>query len=232
MSDHDPLTTPDPAHAEAYTELRRRVSAFVRAAGPAALEQPAPATPEWRARDVLAHMVGVCDDVTNGRLDGVASDPWTEKQVQARQACTVEDMLEEWERVGPEFEAGLAAIPSIMSGQALFDALTHEHDLRHALGVPGARDVGAVDQCFDWMVASRTRAGTTALRFDCGEVVVVAGNGEPVATVAADRFELLRASTGRRSASEVERYRWDANADPELVLMAPLFRLRDEPLDE
>jgi uncharacterized protein (TIGR03083 family) len=232
MSDHDPMTTPDPAHAAAYAELRRRVSAFVREAGPAALDQPAPATPEWRARDVLAHMVGVCDDVTNGRIEGVASDPWTDAQVQSRQDRTVDEMLDEWDRVGPEFEAGLAAVPSIMSGQALFDAVSHEHDLRHALGRPGARDVDAVGLCFEWMVVARGLAGAAALRFDCGNTVVVAGSGEPVATVAADRFELLRAATGRRSASEVASYRWEPPVDEELALMAPLFQLRDEPLDE
>ena len=36
-----------------------------------------PATPEWRAHDVLAHLVGVTDDVVNGRLDGIATDAWT-----------------------------------------------------------------------------------------------------------------------------------------------------------
>ena len=34
----------------------------------------------------------------------------------------------------------LSLIPSPVNSQLIFDAATHEHDLRHALGEPGARD--------------------------------------------------------------------------------------------
>ena len=34
----------------------------------------------------------------------------------------------------------LSLIPSPVNSQLVFDAATHEHDLRHALGEPGARD--------------------------------------------------------------------------------------------
>ena len=51
-------------HATAYREVRERTSALVRdTAPPEAMEQVAPATPEWRVRDVLAHLVGVTADV-------------------------------------------------------------------------------------------------------------------------------------------------------------------------
>ena len=39
----------------------------------AAARAIAPATPEWRVHDVLAHLVGVPADILAGRLDGVAS---------------------------------------------------------------------------------------------------------------------------------------------------------------
>jgi hypothetical protein len=57
-------------HATAYAELRGRVAGLVDDVDPSALEQPAPATPGWRVRDVLAHMIGVTDDVVHGRLEG------------------------------------------------------------------------------------------------------------------------------------------------------------------
>ena len=65
-------------------ELRVRVIELVRDVDPAVLDRPAAATPGWRVRDVLAHMVGVSDDVVNGRLDGIASDEWTGAQVERR----------------------------------------------------------------------------------------------------------------------------------------------------
>ena len=118
----------------------------VEAADPAALDGVVPATPEWRVHDVLAHLVGVTDDVVNGRLDG-----HRERRVdagagrRARRDVPTAELLAEWDELGPQFEAMLAAAPAEIAGQALFDAATHEHDLRNALGVPGARDSDAVD---------------------------------------------------------------------------------------
>src|SRR5215831_272712 len=133
------------SHAVAYKALRGRVREVVEAADPAALDTVVPATPEWRARDVLAHLVGVTDDVVNGRLDGIASDPWTQAQVDARRDRPAAELLAEWDETAPQFESMLAAAPAEIAGQALFDAATHEHDLRNALGTPGARESDAVD---------------------------------------------------------------------------------------
>jgi uncharacterized protein (TIGR03083 family) len=219
-------------HARAYADLRLRVVAVVVDADPARLDEPAPATPEWRSRDVLAHLVGVTDDVVHGRLDGIASDEWTAAQVAPRRDTSVADLLTEWDAHTPEFERMLAAAPAEITGQALFDAFTHEHDLRHALGAPGARDSDALVIGWEWVTGLRTRVDAPTLRLVTEAGELIAGNGEPVATVEASRFELLRAATGRRSASEIEKYAWDPEPDPGLLLAAAFFRIRDTPLDE
>ena len=36
---------------------------------------------EWTVKDVVAHLCGACEDILAGRLEGVATDPWTEAQV-------------------------------------------------------------------------------------------------------------------------------------------------------
>jgi uncharacterized protein (TIGR03083 family) len=231
MSEFDENAT-EPGHSAEYGKLRARVRDVLAASDAAALDLRAPATPEWRVRDVLAHLVGVVDDVRNGRLYGVATDPWTDAQVNARKDCTVAEMLDEWDELSPAFEAGLAQLPMSITGQALFDAVTHEHDIRHALGQPGARDNQAVSYVFDWMVYSRTAAGRPALRFHTGNAVTVAGVGDPIATVKGSRFELLRATTGRRSASEIEALEWEPRTDAAQMLSSPIFTLRDEPLGE
>lgn len=227
------MAEPDSApYSQSYRDLRARVSDLIRDASPAAFDGASPATPEWRVHDVLSHMVGVTDDVVNGRLDGVASDPWTAAQVDARRTRTAAQLLAEWEATAPQFEAVLDAAPPEIIGQALFDAVTHEHDIRCALGAPGARDSDAFEIAWEWLIGARARSGGTPIRFvtERGEMVV--GVGEPTYRVEAPRFELFRATVGRRSADEIARYTWDPEPNPALLLAAPLFSIRATALDE
>src|SRR5262245_47785786 len=188
------------SHAVAYRALRARVREVVEAADDDAMLTIVPATPEWRAHDLLAHLVGVTDDVVNGRLDGIASDAWTQAQVDARVDRTTGELLAEWDRTSPAFEEMLAAAPAEIAGQALFDAATHEHGLRNALGAPGARDSDAVGTGWDWIVGARTRAGAHAMCFVINGDEESSGVGDAVARIEASRFELFRAVSGRRTA--------------------------------
>jgi uncharacterized protein (TIGR03083 family) len=220
------------SHATAYRELRFRVSDVIERADASALAGPAPATPEWCVRDVVAHLVGVPDDVVNGRLEGIATDPWTQAQVDKRAGTSTAEMLAEWEANGPAFEALLAGAPAEIAGQALFDAATHEHDLRHAIRAPGARESDAIAQAWEWIVDARTRGGGPALCFVVDGAEQVSGTGKVIATIEAPRFELFRAVSGRRSAAEIEQYKWDRDPEPKLLLASEIFSLRDVPLAE
>ena len=83
----------------------------VEGADAAALDRIVPATPRWRAHDVLSHMVGVTDDVVHGRMDGLASNTWTQAQVDARSNISPTDLLAEWDEYAPQFEELLGAAP-------------------------------------------------------------------------------------------------------------------------
>jgi hypothetical protein len=222
------MTEVDPtACADAYRALRERVSDLVRAADPAALDAIASATPEWRVRDVLAHMVGVNTDILTGTLAGVGTDPWTAVQVETRRDVPVEQMLEEWATSSPEVEANAALLgPAV--GQWLLDACTHEHDIRHSLGEPGAHESGAVAIGFEWgtdRLASSLDAASVdglALRTEDGTKDL---GGDPRTGVQASRFEIVRAMTGRRSRAQVEAYGWDGPPRPEHLVLA-IFTLR------
>jgi uncharacterized protein (TIGR03083 family) len=220
------------SHATSYRELRQRVTDVIRETDTSALARPAPATPGWRVHDVVSHLVGVPDDVVNGRMDGLASDAWTQVQVDKRVDYSAADLLAEWEAVGPAFEALLAAAPAEIAGQAVFDAVTHEHDLRHAIGAPGARESDAVTEGWAWIVDARTRGGEHALCFVIDGAEQVSGTGDVVATIEASRFELFRAVSGRRAAVEIEHYKWDRDPEPKLLLAAEIFSLREVPLYE
>jgi uncharacterized protein (TIGR03083 family) len=218
-------------HAAEYRVLRGRVRELIESVDPEAVDAPSPATPEWTVHDVLAHLVGVTDDIVNGRLDGVATDPWTAAQVDKRRGVDAAALLDEWDANGPQFEQMIAGVPMEIAGQALYDAATHEHDIRCALGRPGARDSDAIALAWEWLVAVRS-TGDTAIRFVTEEDDEVVGSGEPVVTVKASRFEILRATTGRRSVSEIESYGWDPACRPELLIVAEFFTIRPEPLNE
>jgi uncharacterized protein (TIGR03083 family) len=220
------------AHAVAYAELRERVTALVGNLAPSELERPAPATPGWRVRDVLAHMVGVTDDIVNGRFDGIATDPWTAAQVDKRREVAIAELLGDWDDYGPQFEKLLGDAPAEIAGQALFDAMTHEQDVRHAVARPGARDGDVMTLSWSWIVAARTSEGAIAIRFVTEHDDDVAGAGEPRAAVRAPRFELLRAMTGRRTHAEIAGYEWEPAPDVELLLAAPFFTIRSESLGE
>lgn len=88
-----------------YGDVRARVSDILRSADTDALDASAPATPEWRVRDIGGHLSGICADIVTGNLDGVASDPWTAAQVEARRAWPVERLLTEWDEMGTRVEA-------------------------------------------------------------------------------------------------------------------------------
>lgn len=220
------------SHAVAYKALRARVRGVVEAADASALATVVPATPAWRAHDVLAHMVGVTNDVVHGRLDGVASDSWTGAQVDARATLATADLLAEWDEFGPQFEVLLAASPAEIAGQALFDAATHEHDLRNAFGAPGARDTDAIGTGWDWLLDARTRNGAPLLMFVVDGDEQTSGAGDLVARIGASRFELFRAVAGRRTAAEIARYEWSCEPNPEVLLAADFFRLAERSLAE
>ncbi len=219
-------------HDVAYRELRERLRDAVTPVDAAAFAEVAPATPKWTAHDVLAHLVGVPEDVVNGRMDGLASDAWTQAQVDRRAAASVDELFTEWDTNAPQFEALLAGGPAEITGQALFDAGTHEHDLLNALGLTGQRDTGVIKEGWQWIVDARTRGGAPAICFVTEAGEQISGTGEIVARVEAPRFELFRAVSGRRTTAEIAGYGWDRGPQPGLLLAAEFFSIPEHSIGE
>jgi uncharacterized protein (TIGR03083 family) len=205
-------------HAAAYRGVRERVVGLTAGLDDEAANRIAPATPEWRIKDLIAHMVGVPADVLAGETEGAGSDPWTARQVAARRDRSLADILAEWEEVAPGLEAAMPALPEAVRDQIVGDAVAHEHDLRGALDRAGARDSDAFEIGFGWSVRvvgdKRDGGNAGALRLRTERGSHVAGTGEVAATVTADRFELFRAMWGRRCPEQIAAYRWEGTADP------------------
>ena len=89
---------------EAYRATRDRITALLRGVDPEVADRRVPACPQWTVREVAAHLAGVCDDMLEGRLDGVATDGWTAAQVEARADRSLDEILDEWAEVGPRVE--------------------------------------------------------------------------------------------------------------------------------
>jgi uncharacterized protein (TIGR03083 family) len=206
-----------------YAETRGRIVDLVRGLSPDELVTTVPATPEWTVRDVVGHLTGVCADVMEGRLEGAATPPWTAAQIDARRAKSLEEVLAEWDERSPAIEAMLAG--SGMAVNALVaDVVTHEQDIRSALGRPGARDSAGMDaalQIFAGGLDARLRAqGRPAIRIDAGSQEWVLGEGDPAATLATNSYDLTRALIGRRSRAQVAAMGWDGDSEPFLDVFA------------
>ena len=221
-------------YAQTYGALRSRVSDLVREADEEQLGRHTPAAPEWRVRDVVAHLSGITADINAGNLDGVATDAWTARQVDARRDWSIEQMLEEWDTEGAKVEAMMASLPEVAVGQMTTDAATHEQDIRGGLERPGARDCDAIVIGFDWgvqILAGLAEPADATLRIETEACTATVGTGTRQVGVRVDRFEVFRAMTGRRSLEQIRSFRWEGEPAPELLVF-PIFTPRPTPLVE
>ena len=239
-----------PDYESAYRDLRVRLTDVLASADQAALDAVAPATPEWRVRDVAAHLAGVCDDFVHGRMADVAAtgsllvavsslervNDWTDAQVARRAEWSIDQVLDDWAEQAVQVEATMNALhPAI--GQMVVDAVTHEHDIRGGLGMRGGRNSPAMVIAVDWLLYPLSKRlkndGLGTLRIQHEGGVAELGAGAPVTRLGTTRFEFVRAVTGRRSMAQMRAMGWDGPLDPRvLILASDLFSPRPTDLVE
>jgi uncharacterized protein (TIGR03083 family) len=151
---------------------------------------PVPCCPGWTVRDVLSHVAGIPDDVFAGRIDGVATDPWTAAQVERNRSLAVDDLLARWDEQSVPFAA---LMQQIEQDRPPIDCHAHEHDIRHALGRPGDRDSDIIVSAAAEML-DKLREQGVELR-------------------GATPFEVFRSRLGRRSRSQLDDYDWVGEPD-------------------
>lgn len=210
-----------PGPGAAYAGVRQRINELV-ADVPDRTGDTVPACPEWKVFDLVAHVAGVVADVLGGKLEGAGTDEWTAAQVTARRERSFTDLLDEWNAQAPQLEGMLDSFGP-PGRQMVMDAVTHEHDLRGALGAAGARDSDAVEIGCDWLMqayqgasAATGHVGVRAVASDTGTSWEPADDRPVAATVTASSFDLLRSFSGRRSEDEVRSLSWDGAIDAAL----------------
>lgn len=203
--------------AALYRDGRRRQLELAGGISQADAATPVPTCPGWTVKDVYAHQAGVPADILGGRVEGVATDEWTARQVRERAQWSFADVVEELRRCGEQLDPVLEQMGDAIDKRLVLDQWTHEQDVRGALGRPGSRDVAVVGQGLDVILSSHARRWP--VRHLPPALVVGSskewhlGEGEPVATLEAEDFELLRLVIGRRSRSQaLAAWRGDAAA--------------------
>lgn len=221
-------------HAAIYEGVRRRVTELVGGLDDAALDVEVAATPGWRIRDVVAHLAGSPADILAGRLEGVATDSWTAAQVEARRDVAIADVLAQWERDAAVVAPLIGGFDPVPRAMMLTDAWTHEQDLRTTLGRPGEREGDAVAFSFPNVTKGLVASWPDGLRIEHEDGVTelaVESAARPT-TVRTNRFEVVRAATGRRSLDQISAWDWDGECRPEAMVLATFSPPRPTPLTE
>jgi hypothetical protein len=103
------------------------------------------------------------------------------------------------------------------------DVVSHEHDLRGAVGRPGGRgsaEVRATVQLLlDLLSPSIVEAGLGALVVDSGEVRWASQFARPGCTLRLDPWEAIRVLQSRRTADEVRALSLSGDVEPYLAVL-------------
>ena len=181
----------------AYAALRTRTLDLIRTCDQGKGELRVPHCPAWTVRELVAHMVGVPEDILAGRLEGVTTEAWTQAQVDRHHGDSLVDLADKWASNATTFDPVLAMIPEPVNSQVVFDVTTHEHDLRHALGTPGSRDSDAIAVSVGWILNAADKQDNRS--------------AAKLRALGLDDFTLMRVFTGRRSRRQIEALGLDAD---------------------
>lgn len=173
--------------------------------------------------DVLAHLIGTATRATDdpAALCGVALTPPSAGTADAQSSVT--DLLDTWEKAANAVRAQIA-VDAELASVMITDAVMGEHDLRTAIGAPGARDDVAVKVALDELSGRFSDRVASAklppLRVTVEQWGTIAGDGRAISCVVADRFEFVRAMSGRRSAPEIRQWNWGVEPDAYLPVIS------------
>jgi uncharacterized protein (TIGR03083 family) len=241
--------------AAAYAETQHNLADLVRRLPLDRLALTVPASPDWSVKDVVGHVTGVAGDIVRGtipeelNLVQALNDPaqaairesLTSDQVADRRDRSIGEILDEWDEHVRELLPMIRGDRPFPQAVQLADAIvvtdlaTHAQDVRGALGVPGDRDSAGVSVAFvGYATALGLRLalnGLSPLRIRYGGKERTVGQGEPAATWEGDRFEIVRALSGRRSGEQILGMSWTGDPSPYVPLI-PAYGPRADPIVE
>lgn len=195
-----------------YRETRERVLSLVSEFDTTALGALVPACPAWSVQDVVAHLTATAQDAVAGRLSGPPTEEETAAQVARFAGCDIAHILAAWTEAAPRFETAIGTFGIL---PALIDITSHEHDIRGAVGRPGARDSEAVRYCAERLLSGLRSPAPLRVVVEDAEFRVGPDDGAEL-ILTTSRFEALRWRMGRRSRAQLAALDW--SSDPTQVL--------------
>lgn len=201
--------------ARLYAGTRARVLDLVTGLSAEDQAAPVPACPGWSVRDVLAHLAAIAGDASAGLLAGPPDDAETAAQVARFAGQDLAAILAAWDSAAPAFGELIA---SARLWPAVIDVASHEHDIRGALGVPGARDAEVVTECAGRLLRWLRPSVPLRVIVEDGEFQVGPDDGGPgpCLTLTTTRFEAFRWRMGRRSRAQLAALDWSGDPSPVL----------------
>ena len=207
-----------------YETIRADFVAMLRTLRVDQLEGRVAATPEWRVRDVVAHLAGLTEDLNRAYFGDGDPDAWTQVQVDRFRDSSLEEIIQAWDQEAPAFEEGLQLFGYQVGNHFVGDLFIHVTDVRSALGLAVDRESVAMWTTLDWYLdaldVSLREHGDGALEAMTVPEQRVVGTGTVVATVAAPAFEIARACAGRWSAGQIAAFAWTGDASKFLPLIS------------
>jgi uncharacterized protein (TIGR03083 family) len=212
--------------AAAYRLIHQRVDALTRDRAEVA-DLSVPACPAWTIRQTVAHLVGLAQDIVSLNMETKGADSWTQAQIDRVGGHSIDELLDLWGQTIDPVTAMLDLAPQESACQLVFDALTHEYDIRGALSEAGSRTgdlalqaaMGFVTTTGDQFIR---HAGLPALRLITPTIGSVqfgdpqTARGQIVLNIS--DFEALRSFGGRRSIRQLLALPWQG--DPTKLLPA------------
>ena len=125
--------------------------------------------------------------------------------------------------VPPSRRWGATSRPA-SAAQFVFDACTHEHDIRGALGRPGGRGSDSVHVGLAFIAGALdglvTEGRLPGVELDSPDFHAVLGEPPVPVRLSAPTFELFRSFGGRRSPAQFRSLAWEGDPAPFLAFFA------------
>jgi uncharacterized protein (TIGR03083 family) len=198
--------------ARLYQETKERIVALVAGLDDAALSTAVAACPGWSVRDVVAHVVAVAEDWVGGRLAGPPTDEETAAQIARFGGYRLAEILAAWTDAAAALDH-MAETAGVKP--PLGDITSHEHDVRGAIGRPGARDSAAVWHSSDQLLLNLRTPIPLHVTVDDAQYRSGPGDRAEI-RLRTTRFEALRWRTGRRSRAQLAAMDWSGDPTPVL----------------
>ena len=207
---------------DGYHASRQRIAGFVRETHGDLL---VPSCPAWNVHDLVAHLSGITEALIGGDSPPADAQAWIDRLVAERRDVAIPEMLDRWQACAE----GIARLPSGQVSGMLADIVVHEHDLRGALGRPGARDSSEVQEVVSVFLhihaSSIDDVGLGPLAIARGDDHLASHPGNPACTLHVDDWEATRVLASRRTADEMRALPSTGNIEPYIDILdahAPL----------